>query len=130
MAGDRVAAAGGFIRSVITDGTYKGEPTYDAIRDARPSASPPRIIILTRATSIPDNGASCSGSERERHALRIASTGPIAGQKETGYGFHSLGENAIGRGENAVGQIKARGFGAQIAGVNIAISAAISRSGQ
>jgi hypothetical protein len=50
------------------------EPTYDAIRAARPSGSPPKIVIPPKAPSIPDKGDPHGGSERKRHAAEIART--------------------------------------------------------
>ena len=80
MAGDLVAKAGGRIRTVFADGAYDGEPTYDQIRAACPPKSPPRIVIPPRASSIPGEGSSCSGGERERHALRIGEIGRLPWQ--------------------------------------------------
>ena len=74
MIGDLVAASGGNIRAVIADGAYDGEPTYDAIREARPPGSPPKIVIPPKAPSIPDKGDPHGGSERKRHAAEIART--------------------------------------------------------
>ena len=74
MAGPLVAGSGGMIRRVFADGAYDGEPVTKAIREARPPNSPPEIIILPRATSIPppDNaswrigtGAPCGGDRVE-----------------------------------------------------------------
>ena len=81
MIGDLVAASGGNIRAVIADGAYDGEPTYDAIRAARPPGSPPKIVIPPKAPSIPDKGDPHGGSERKRHAAEIARHGRMAWQR-------------------------------------------------
>jgi hypothetical protein len=90
MIGKLVAAAGGNIRSVIADGAYDGEPAYQAIRRARPTRSPPKIVIPPKAPSIPDKDQPHGGSERERHAAEIARHGRMAWQKRHGYGKRSL----------------------------------------
>ena len=71
-------AAGGRIRRVFADGAYDGQPTYDAIRDASPPKSKPKIVINPRNTSIPDKGSPHGGSEREIHAAKIADVGQVA----------------------------------------------------
>ena len=97
MIGDLVAASGGNIRAVIADGAYDGEPTYDAIRAARPPGSPPKIVIPPKAPSIPDKGDPHGGSERKRHAAEIARHGRMAWQRRHGYGKRSLAETAFSR---------------------------------
>lgn len=68
MVGELVTRSGSNIRSVIADGAYDGEPTFNAIRKARPARSPPKIVIPPKAPSIPDKGSLHGGTERERHA--------------------------------------------------------------
>ncbi len=68
MIGELVTASGGNIRAVIADGAYDGAPTYEAIRQARPARSPPKIVIPPKAPSIPDKGDLHGGGERECHA--------------------------------------------------------------
>lgn len=114
MIGELVAASGGNIRSVIADGAYDGVPTVDAIRNARPARSPPRIVIPPKAPSIPDKGSLHGGGERERHAAEIASHGRMAWQKRHGYGKRSLVETAISRIKRINdGRLTAKTFGAQ-----------------
>ena len=118
-------AAGGRIRRVLADGAYDGQPTYDAIRDASPPKSIPKIVINPRNTSIPEKGSAHGGSEREIHAARIAEVGQIAWQKETAYGLRSLGETAIGRVKSKIGgKLTARTFGAQKSEIRIQIAIA------
>ena len=87
MAGELVARAGGHIRSVIApsrrlqaiacravDGAYYGAPVTTAIRAARPSRSPPKIIVPPPKTAIPPPGTPHGGTEAERHGERIAIT--------------------------------------------------------
>ncbi|MEM6943021.1 MAG: IS5 family transposase [Pseudomonadota bacterium] len=125
VAGELVASAGGRIQTVIADRACDGEPTYEAIRHARPAASPPKIVIPPHRPSIPEAGATCSGSERERHALRIAEVGRMAWQKETGYGLRSIVEAAVCRRKQILrGRLTARSFGAQIAEINLVIAVA------
>ena len=69
---------GGQICRVLADGAYDGQPTYDAIRDASPPESKPKIVINRRNASIPDKGSVHGGSERNRHASRTAEVGPIS----------------------------------------------------
>lgn len=117
--------AGGQIRRVFADGAYDGQPTYEAIRDACPPKSKPKIIINPRNTSIPEKGAAHGGSEREIHAAKIADVGQIAWQKETDYGLRSLGETAIGRIKTKTGgKLTARTFGAQKSEISIQIAIA------
>jgi len=114
MIGELVAASGGNIRSVIVDGAYDGEPTYETIRAVRPARSPPKIVIPPKAPSIPDKGDLHGGSERERHAAEIARHGRMAWQKRHGYGRRSLVETAISRIKRINdGRLTSRTFGAQ-----------------
>lgn len=114
MAGALVSASGGDIRPVIADGADDGEPTYDAIRAARPSKLPPRIVIPPQARSIPDKGSLHGGSQRERHAAEIARHGRMAWQRRNGYGRRSLGETAISRVKRIDdGRLTSRTFGSQ-----------------
>ena len=114
MIGDLVAASGGNIRAVIADGAYDGEPTYDAIRAARPPGSPPKIVIPPKAPSIPDKGDPHGGSERKRHAAEIARHGRMAWQRRHGYGKRSLAETAFSRIKTINdGRLTSRTFGSQ-----------------
>ncbi|MEO1582855.1 MAG: IS5 family transposase [Pseudomonadota bacterium] len=125
MAGDLVAKAGGRIRTVIADGAYDGQPTYDQIRAARLRKSPPRIVIPPRTPSILDRGSSCGGSERERHALRIGEIGRLPWPDETGYGRRSIVETGVFRLKQITGgRLTARTFGAQKAEAKIAVAVA------
>lgn len=114
MIGELVEASGGNIRAVIADGAYDGEPTYAAIRAARPARSPPKIIIPPREPSIPNKGQPHGGSERERHAADIARQGRIAWQRRLGYGKRSLVETAISHIKKINdGRLTSRTFGSQ-----------------
>jgi hypothetical protein len=92
-----VANSGGNIRTVFADGAYDGAPVYQAIRDARPSRSPPKIVIPPGKASIPAKGEAHGGGERERHAAEIAVRGRMAWQRRHRYGKRSLVETAISR---------------------------------
>jgi hypothetical protein len=81
MAGKPVVNSGGNIGRVITDGAYNGAPTYEAIREARPARSPPKIVITPGKSSIPAKGEPHGGTERERHAAQIAAHGRMAWQR-------------------------------------------------
>jgi len=59
-----VANSGGNIRSMIADGAYDGAPVYQAIRDARPRRSPPKIVIPPAKSSIPDKDQPHGGRAR------------------------------------------------------------------
>ncbi|MEO1495343.1 MAG: IS5 family transposase [Pseudomonadota bacterium] len=114
MAGPLVAGSGGQIRRVIADGAYDGQPVADAIRAARPTKSPPKIVIPPSAKSIPPPGQEHGGSERERHSAEIAASGRMNWQEENNYGLRSLAETGIGRLKGHTGGIlRARTFGAQ-----------------
>lgn len=114
MVGELVAASGGNIRSVIADGAYDGEPTYDTIRKARPERSLPKIVIPPRSSSVPGKGDLRGGSERERHAAEIARRGRMAWQRRHGYGKRSLVETAISRIKRINGgRLTSRTFGSQ-----------------
>jgi Transposase DDE domain len=114
MAGDLVANSGGNIGRVVADGAYDGAPVYDAIRAARPGPSPPKIVIPSRTSSIPDKGQPHGGNERERHTAEIASRGRMAWQRLHGYGKRSLVETAISRLKRINGgRLTSRTIGAQ-----------------
>jgi hypothetical protein len=114
MIGDLVANSGGAIRAIIADGAYDGAPVYDAIRAARPSRSPPKIVIPPGKASIPAKVEAHGGTERERHAAEIAQHGRMAWQKRHGYGKRSLVETAIARIKRINGgRLTSRTFGAQ-----------------
>ncbi|MEL7278688.1 MAG: IS5/IS1182 family transposase, partial [Pseudomonadota bacterium] len=83
------------------------------------------IVIPPRSTSIPEQGSSCGGTERERHALRIASLGRMRWQEETGYGRRSIVETGVFRLTQITGgRLSARTFGAQKAEAKIAVAIA------
>ena len=125
MAGPLVAAAGGRIRSVTADGAYDGMPVYQAVRNARPARSPPRIVIPPSAPSIPLPNTPHGGTERERHAAEIAAGGRMAWQKAHGYGRRSLAETAVFRLKRRGGErLTARTLGAQRTEIALRISAA------
>jgi hypothetical protein len=114
MIGELVANSGGNIGCVIADGACDGEPTYKAIRAARPARSPPDIVIPPGKPSISDKGEPHGGSERERHAAEIARHGRMAWQKRHGYGKRSLVETAISRVKRINGGcLTSRTFGSQ-----------------
>jgi hypothetical protein len=99
---------------VIADGAYDGAPSYQAIREARPKGTPPRIVIPPCKPSIPDKDELHGGTERERHAAEIAAHGRIAWQRNHGYGKRSLAETAISRIKRINGgRLTSRTFGAQ-----------------
>jgi hypothetical protein len=109
-----VANSGGNIRSMIADGAYDGAPVYQAIRDARPRRSPPKIVIPPAKSSIPDKDQPHGGRERERHAAEIEARGRMAWQKRHRYGKRSLVETAISRIKRINGgRLSSRTFGAQ-----------------
>ena len=101
--------AGGRVRRVFADGAYDGQPTYEAISDASPPRSKPKVVTNPRKSSIPDKGEKLGGSQRELQCARIAEVGPLsslqaatagqrmAWQKETDYGLRSLVETAVFR---------------------------------
>ncbi|MEM8575955.1 MAG: IS5 family transposase [Pseudomonadota bacterium] len=125
MAGPLVENAGGRIRSVIADGAYDGAPTMDAIRNARPPRSPPKIIIPPPRTAISPPGKPHGGSERECHAAEIAAHGRIAWQKRNGYGKRSHAETAISRIKHRGGAtLRSRTFGAQFQEITFRIAVA------
>jgi hypothetical protein len=114
MIGELVANSGGNIRRVIADGAHDGMPVYQAIRDARPSRSPPKIVIPPGRSSIPPKGEPHGGTERERHAAEIAQHGRMGWQRRHGYGKRSLVETAISRIRRINGgRLASRTFGAQ-----------------
>jgi hypothetical protein len=114
MAGDLVANSGSNIRTVIADGAYDGTPVYQAIRAARPSRSPPKIVIPPGKSSIPAKGEPHGGTERERHAAEIALRGRMVWQRRHRYGRRSLVETAISRIKRINGgRLTSRTFGAQ-----------------
>jgi IS5 family transposase len=114
MAGDLVANSGGNIGRVIADGAYDGAPVYAAIRAARPTRSPPKIVIPHGKSSIPTKGEPHGGTGRECHAAQIAARGRMAWQRRHGYGRRSLVETTISRIKRINGgRLTSRTFGAQ-----------------
>jgi hypothetical protein len=97
MIGGLVVNSGGNIRTVFADSAYDGAPVYQAIRDARPRRSPPKIVIPPGKPSVPAKGEPHGGTERERHAAEIAAHGRMAWQRRHRYGKRSLVETAISR---------------------------------
>lgn len=125
VAGALVASSGGHIRREIADGACDGGPAYDAVRAARPSASPPRIVIPTHRPSIPGSRAGCGWSERELHALWIAVAGRMRWQAKTDYGLRKVVEAAAARLKQILcSRLTAQTFGAQIVEIRVAIAVA------
>jgi len=87
----------GPLASVIADGAYDGEPTYQAVAEHQPD-TPVAVIIPPRSTAVPSAVAgTSSASQRDQHIEMIHAKGRMAWQKATGYGQRSHAETAMFR---------------------------------
>ena len=98
----------GEIASVIADGAYDGEPSYEAVA-ARQADPPAAVVIPPRATAVPSKAACTEPTLRDRHIQLIGEKGRMAWQRETNYGRRNLVETGIGRYKSSIGaKLRAR----------------------
>jgi hypothetical protein len=82
----------GLIDTVMADGAYDGEPTYQRGAERDPAAT---VIIPPRSTAVP--GSTADPTQRDGHIRSIADKGRLGWQRETDYGRRSMAETAMSR---------------------------------
>ena len=108
---------------MTADGTYDGEPVYQAIVRHQPDPLPD-IIIPPRASAVPSREDTEAQSQRDRHIRLIVAKGRMAWQQTTDYGRRSFADAAVGRYKAIIGpKLRARLLPAQQGGVATAAEA-------
>jgi hypothetical protein len=82
----------GPIDTVIADGTYDGEPTYQTVAERDPAT---KVVIPPRSTAVPGPGT--APSQRDCHIQSLADKGRLGWQWDTDYGRRSIAETAMSR---------------------------------
>src|SRR3954468_10572963 len=88
----------GPIDTVMADGAYDGEPTYQTV--ARHDSTT-TVIIPPRSTAVP--GATTEPTQRDRHIQCLADKRRLGWQRETDYGKRSKAETAMSRYKRILG---------------------------
>jgi hypothetical protein len=88
----------GPIDTVMADGAYDGEPTYQTVAERDPAAT---IIIPPRSTAVP--GSTTEPTQRDGHIQSLADRGRLGWQRETDYGKRSKAETAMSRYKRILG---------------------------
>ena len=88
----------GPIDTVMADGAYDGEPTYQTVAERDPAAT---IIIPPRSTAVP--GSTTDPTQRDGHIQSLADRGRLSWQRETDYGKRSKAETAMSRYKGILG---------------------------
>ena len=88
----------GPLDTVMADGAYDGEPTYQQVAERDPAAT---VVIPPRSTAVP--GSSAEPTQRNRHIQSIAENGRLGWQRETDYGKRSKAETAMSRYKRILG---------------------------
>ncbi len=86
--------------AVLADGTYDGEPIYQAITAHTAEAE---VIIPPRSTAVTSDTAQTAPTQRDRHLQVISERGRLGWQKAVGYGRRSLVEVAMLRYKALIG---------------------------
>ena len=86
----------GQIASVTADGTYDGEPTYQAVAERQPDP-PVAVVIPPRSTAVTSTAAGTTPSQRDQHIQMIQAKGRMEWQKAVNYGRRSHAETAMFR---------------------------------
>ena len=79
----------GPIDTVMADGAYDGDPSYQTIAERDAGAT---VIIPPRATAVPGPTAATEPTQRDRHIQSIAEYGRLGWQRQTDYGKRSKAE--------------------------------------
>jgi transposase len=82
----------GPIDTVMADGAYDGEPTYQTVAERDPATI---VVIPPRSTAVPGPGT--DPSQRDRHIQSLADKGRLGWQRDTDYGRRSIAETAMSR---------------------------------
>lgn len=110
----------GPINTVLADGAYDGDPSYQTIA-ARDAGA--RVVIPPRATAVLSASATTDPSQRDRHIQIIAEQGRLAWQRQTAYGERAKAETAMARYKRILGdQLRARTLPGQQAEAAIGIT--------
>jgi hypothetical protein len=88
----------GPIDTVMADGAYDGEPTYQTVAERDPTAM---VVIPPRSTAVPGPGA--EPTQRDGHIQSLADKGRLGWQRETEYGKRSKAETAMARYKRILG---------------------------
>src|SRR3954452_13948565 len=96
--------------TVLADGAYDGDPTYQTILDCHPDAE---VVIPPRSNAVLSDTA--EPTQRDRHIEMLARKGRMGWQKAVGYGKRSLVETAFYRYKVLIGRslrsVRAEGRG-------------------
>jgi hypothetical protein len=96
----------GPIDTVMADGAYDGDPSYQAIAERDAGAT---VVIPPRATAVLSDAAETAPTQRDRHIETIAERGRLGWQRQTDYGKRSKAETAMARYKRILGgQLQAR----------------------
>lgn len=90
----------GPIVTVMADGAYDGEPSYQTIAAWDAGAT---VVIPPRATAVPSGSAEMAPTQRDRHIQLIAESGRLGWQRRTDYGKRSKAETAMARYKRILG---------------------------
>jgi transposase len=88
----------GPLDTVMADGAYDGEPTYQIVAERDPAAM---VVIPPRSTAVP--GSSAEPTQRDGHIQSLADKGRLGWQRETDYGKRSKAETAMARYKRILG---------------------------
>lgn len=96
----------GPIDTVMADGAYDGEPSYQTIAERDAGTT---VVIPPRATAVLSDAAETAPTQRDRHIQTIAERGRLGWQRQTDYGKRSKAETAMARYKRILGdQLRAR----------------------
>jgi len=110
----------GPIGTVMADGAYDGDPSYQTIADRDVGAT---VVIPPRATAVLSDVAETAPTQRDRHIQTIAERGRLGWQRQTEYGKRSKAETAMARYKRILGgQLHARTLPGQQAEVAIGVT--------
>ena len=88
----------GPIYTVVADGAYDGEPTYQTVAGRDPATA---VVIPPCSTAVPGPGA--DPTQRDRHIQSLAEESRLGWQQETDYGKRSKAETAMSRYKRILG---------------------------
>jgi hypothetical protein len=88
----------GPIDTVMADGAYDGEPTYQTVAERDPAAM---VVIPPRSTAVPGSGT--DPTQRDGHIQSLADRGRLGWQRDTDYGKRSMAETAMSRYKRILG---------------------------
>ncbi len=110
----------GAIDTVLADGAYDGDPSYQTIAARDADA---RVVIPPRTTAVLSDAAETALTQRDRHIQAIAERGRLAWQRQTDYGQRAKAETAMARYKRILGdQLHARTLPGQQAEAAIGVA--------